>query len=87
MYLEEKDVKQILSIIDKKFAKVTVFMEILNPKFVKKNVEKSALSATFPTKSVFLKKLKMLGRMFVLSDKEALSVVSSANIIIRIVFD
>lgn len=41
MYLTEKDIKQILSIIDRKFTDVTVFMEILNPKFVKKNVEKS----------------------------------------------
>lgn len=41
MYLTETDVKQILSIIDRHFPLVTVFMEILNPKFVKKNVEKS----------------------------------------------
>ena len=41
MYLTETDVKQILSIIDSHFPQVTVFMEILNPKFVKKNVEKS----------------------------------------------
>lgn len=41
MYLAEADVKQILSIIDRHFLHVTVFMEILNPKFVKKNVEKS----------------------------------------------
>ena len=41
MYLSEPDVKQILSIIDRHFSPVTVFMEILNPKFVKKNVEKS----------------------------------------------
>ena len=41
MYLTETDVKQILSIIDRHFPQVTVFMEILNPKFVKKNVEKS----------------------------------------------
>ena len=41
MYLAETDVKQILSIIDRHFPQVTVFMEILNPKFVKKNVEKS----------------------------------------------
>ena len=40
-YLAETDVKQILSIIDRHFPQVTVFMEILNPKFVKKNVEKS----------------------------------------------
>ena len=41
MYLTEADVKQILSVIDARFAKVTVFMEILNPKFVRKNVERS----------------------------------------------
>ena len=41
MYLAEADVKQILSIIDRHFKQVTVYMEILNPKFVKKNVEKS----------------------------------------------
>ena len=41
MYLAEADVKQILSIIDRHFPQVTVYMEILNPKFVKKNVEKS----------------------------------------------
>ncbi len=41
MYLTEADVKQILSTIDKHFVQATVFMEILNPKFVKRNVEKS----------------------------------------------
>ena len=41
MYLTEEDVMQILCIIDRHFPQVTVFMEILNPKFVKKNVEKS----------------------------------------------
>lgn len=41
MYLEKEDVKQILTIIDKKFSKVTAYIEVLNPKFVKKKVEKS----------------------------------------------
>lgn len=41
MYLEKEDVKQILTIINKKFPRVTVFMEILNPKFIRKNMEKS----------------------------------------------
>lgn len=41
MYLTEEDVKQILSVIDRHFSQTTVFMEILNPKFVRKNVEKS----------------------------------------------
>ena len=40
MYLTEADVKQILSIIDQRFEDVTVFIEILNPKFVKRNIEK-----------------------------------------------
>lgn len=41
MYLQKDDVKQILKIIDTNFSKVTVYMEILNPIFVKKNFEKS----------------------------------------------
>lgn len=41
MYLEKDDVKQILRILDAKFSRVTLYMEILNPRFVKKNVEKS----------------------------------------------
>ena len=41
MYLSESDVQTMLSIISHKFPKVTVFVEILNPKFVKKNIEKS----------------------------------------------
>lgn len=45
MYLSESDVAQILSIIDKRFSRATVYMEILNPKFVKKNVEKSIVQS------------------------------------------
>lgn len=41
MYLSERDVQEILSIISRRFPKVTVYVEILNPKFVKKNIEKS----------------------------------------------
>lgn len=41
MYLSEKDVKQILSIIDAKFPKVTVYMEIMSPMVVGKVEEKS----------------------------------------------
>lgn len=41
MYLEKEDVKQILTVIDQKFSKATVYMEILSPRFVKKNLEKS----------------------------------------------
>ncbi|MBR1779837.1 MAG: class I SAM-dependent methyltransferase [Oscillospiraceae bacterium] len=41
MYLEEADVRQILRIIDRRFAAVTVYMETLNPRFVRKRVEKS----------------------------------------------
>lgn len=41
MYLEKKDVKQILTIIGTHFSKATVYIEILNPIFVKKNIEKS----------------------------------------------
>lgn len=41
MYLEKNEVEKILSIIDKKFSKATIYIEILSPKFVKKNVEKS----------------------------------------------
>lgn len=41
MYLEKEDVKQILTIIDHRFSRATIYMEILNPKFVRKRVEKS----------------------------------------------
>lgn len=41
MYLTEADVKQILSLIGQRFTHATVFMEILNPKFVKAKIEKS----------------------------------------------
>ena len=41
MYLGEGDVQTILSIISRRFSKATVYVEILNPKFVKKNIEKS----------------------------------------------
>lgn len=41
MYLQKDDIKQILTIVDRKFPKVTAYIEILNPVFVKKNVEKS----------------------------------------------
>lgn len=41
MYLSADDVRQILSIINHRFSHATVFMEILNPVFIKKNVEKS----------------------------------------------
>ena len=39
MYLSADDVRQILSIINHRFSHATVFMEILNPVFIKKNVE------------------------------------------------
>lgn len=41
MYLSEEDVRQIFFIIAHRFDHCTVFFEILNPKFVKKNIEKS----------------------------------------------
>lgn len=41
MYLDEGDVRQVLSNIDGGFPHVTVFMEILSPRFVKKDIEKS----------------------------------------------
>lgn len=41
MYLEQEDVKQILTIIHTRFAEATVYIEILNPKFVKRKIEKS----------------------------------------------
>lgn len=41
MYLKEEDVRKILSIISDNFKNVTVFMEILSPTFVGKDVEKS----------------------------------------------
>lgn len=41
MYLAADDVKQIFAIISRRFSHATVFMEILNPVFIKKNVEKS----------------------------------------------
>ena len=41
MYLNAANVKQILTILDRKFARATVYMEIMNPLLVKKNVEKS----------------------------------------------
>ena len=41
MYLSESDVQTMLSIISRRFSRVTVYVEILNPKFVKKNIEKS----------------------------------------------
>lgn len=41
MYLQEKDMKQILTNLDRRFKRAVIFMEILNPKFVRKNVEKS----------------------------------------------
>lgn len=37
MYLQEKDVRQILSVIDHHFSNVTVYMDIRNPLFLKKN--------------------------------------------------
>ena len=41
MYLSESDVQTILSIVSRRFSKATVYVEILNPIFVKKNIEKS----------------------------------------------
>ncbi len=41
MYLSESDVKAIFSVISKKFAHVTVFVEIMNPMVVKSFKEKS----------------------------------------------
>lgn len=37
MYLQEKDVRQILSVIDHHFSNVTVYMDLCNPLFRKKN--------------------------------------------------
>lgn len=37
MYLHEKDIRQILSILDHHYVNVTVFMDIRNPFFVRKN--------------------------------------------------
>ncbi|MDO4976851.1 MAG: hypothetical protein Q4E53_06275 [Eubacteriales bacterium] len=41
MYLSEDDVRDIFSIISQRFFHAMVFMEIMNPVFIKKNVEKS----------------------------------------------
>ena len=41
MYLSESDVQMMLSIISRRFLKATVYIEILNPKFVKMKIEKS----------------------------------------------
>lgn len=41
MYLSEQEVRQLLSIIDRYFSRVTVFFEILSPRFVHKDIEKS----------------------------------------------
>ncbi|HAY72417.1 MAG TPA: class I SAM-dependent methyltransferase [Ruminococcaceae bacterium] len=41
MYLTEAEVKQIFSVISKRFEKVTVFVEIMNPTVVKRFKEKS----------------------------------------------
>lgn len=41
MYLNEDDIRTILSIISRKFNSATVVAEILNPMFVRKNIEKS----------------------------------------------
>lgn len=41
MYLEEEDVRQVLSVIAGGSPHVTVFMEILSPRFVNKDIEKS----------------------------------------------
>lgn len=42
MYLTEKDIRQILSVISHHFSDVTVFMEFMNPRFVKKKTDASA---------------------------------------------
>lgn len=41
MYLSEEDIRQIFSVISNRFEHCTVFFEILSPKFVKKDIEKS----------------------------------------------
>lgn len=41
MYLNEADVKKILDILDHNFKRIVVYAEILNPWFVRKNIEKS----------------------------------------------
>ncbi len=41
MYLTQEDVQQIFAVIHKRFAKVTVFVEIMNPMVVKNMKEKS----------------------------------------------
>lgn len=41
MYLSEEDICQIFSVISNRFEHCTVFFEILSPKFVKKDIEKS----------------------------------------------
>lgn len=41
MYLKREDIQKIFNIISCRFEHVTVFFEILNPKFVKKDIEKS----------------------------------------------
>lgn len=41
MYLSEADIRQIFSVISNRFEHCTVFFEILSPKFVKKDIEKS----------------------------------------------
>lgn len=41
MYLSEDDIRKIFSIVGHYFRHVTIFFEILNPKFVKKDIEKS----------------------------------------------
>ncbi|MBR1764431.1 MAG: class I SAM-dependent methyltransferase [Ruminococcus sp.] len=66
MYLSEAEVKQILSIIDRHYNNVTVFIEILNPRFVKKNVEKSIQQsgATFTWGAKSGKELEKLCRAF-----------------------
>lgn len=41
MYLTQEDVQQIFAVINKRFAKATVFVEIMNPMVVKNMKEKS----------------------------------------------
>lgn len=41
MYLSEAEVQQLLSIVSRRFSHVTVFFEILSPRFVNKDIEKS----------------------------------------------
>lgn len=45
MYLSEEDVKQILSIIDRRFRQAEVIMEIMNP-WVVKNMKEKSIEAT-----------------------------------------